>query len=327
MPPTAALAPVEYKCDATPAFLATLPSLTPTAATGGTSQILNPNLLQDKTHEYTFKAERQLIPNVALNFSYVYHSIFNMYNSATNAGLVTPGATFVGNGVDVGHTYNVAVPFTDTFNGVSTPVTIYTYAKGSGTIANEVVNTPSSRPDTYNSFEVAVNKRYSKRWNGFASYWMTKNHRWLQGTAGVIGSPNDNYFPTDDTWNWELRGSVVYNFPKGFQFSTLYRAQSGTPGQRLEAFNSSALQQGSTTIRMGPFGQYRGPVISTWNIKTSKVFNIHERFHLEANFQVFNILNTSAAVATNYLTGPSTFGVVTNLISPRVARIGGLFSF
>jgi hypothetical protein len=107
--PTAPLAPVEYACDATPAFLATLPSPTPTAATGGASQILNRNLKQDKTHEYTFKAERQLIPNVALNFSYVHHSIFNMYNSATNAGLRTPVATFVGNGIDVGHTYNVPV--------------------------------------------------------------------------------------------------------------------------------------------------------------------------------------------------------------------------
>jgi hypothetical protein len=307
--------------------LTTLPSLTPTAATGGTSQILNPNLKQDKTHEYTFKAERQLIPNVALNFSYVHHSIFNMYNSATNAGLRTPVATFVGNGIDVGHTYNVPVKFTDTFNGVSTPVTIYTYVKGSGTIANEVVNTPSSRPDTYDSFEVAINKRYSKRWNGFASYWMTKNHRWLQGTAEVLGSPNDDAFPTDDTWNWELRGSAVYNLPKGFQVSSLYRAQSGTPGQRLAAFNSSALQQGSTTIRMGSFGQYRGPIISTWNIKTSKVFAIHDRYHIEANFQVFNLLNSSAAVATNYLTGASTFGVVTDLMSPRVARIGGLFTF
>jgi hypothetical protein len=39
------------------------------------------------------------------------------------------------------------------------------------------------------------------------------------------------------------------------------------------------------------------------------------------------VLNSSAAVATNYLTGASTFGVVSNILSPRVARIGGLFTF
>ena len=324
---TAPNAPVAYSCDATPAFLATLPSLTPTAATGGTSQVLNPSLKQDRTHEYTVKFERQLMANVALNFAYVRHSVFNMYDSATNSGTISPTATFVSNGIDVGHTYNVPVTFTDNFNGVSAPVTVYTYAKGSGTLANEVVSTPSSRPDVYNSLEFAVTKRSSKRWNGMASYWVTKNHRWLNGMAGLAGSPNDAPYPVDDTWNWEARGTLIYNLPLRFQISSLYRAQSGTAGQRLQTFNSSALAQGATTIRMGPFGQYRGPVIATWNMKAAKVFAIHDRYHIEANFQVFNILNSSAAVSTNYLTGASTFGVVTDILSPRVARIGGLFTF
>ena len=321
------LAPVQYACDVTPAFLATLPTLTPTAQTGGTSQILNTGLKEDRTHEYTVKVERQLVPNVAINAGYVRHSVFNMYDSATNAGVQNPTATFVNNGIDVGHTYNVPVVFTDTFNGASTPVTVYTYVKGSGTLANEVVNTPPNRPDVFNSIEVAVTKRYSKRWDGFASFWETKDHRWLQGTAGLSGSPNDDSFPTDDTWNWELRGDGVYHFPLGFQLSAFYRAQSGAAGQRVSVFNSSALQQGATTVRMGPFGQYRGPMISTMNLRVAKQFSLEKRFHFEANFQVYNVLNSSAAVKTNYQTGASTFGVASTVISPRVARIGGTFTF
>jgi hypothetical protein len=325
--PTDPVAPVEYACDATPAFLATLPSLTPTAQTGGTSQIINTGLKQDRTHEYTLKVERQLVPNVAINAGYVRHSVFNMYDSATNAGVQNPTATYVGNGIDVGHTYNVPVVFSDTFNGVTTPVTVYTYVKGSGTLTNEVVNNPSNRPDVYNSFEVAVTKRYSKRWDGFASYWMTKDHRWLQGTAGLSGSPNDDSFPIDDTWNWELRGDGVYHLPWDFQLSAFYRAQSGSAGQRVSVFNSSALIQGATTVRMGPFGQYRGPMISTMNIRAAKGFKFKDKYHVEANFQIYNILNTSASVKTNYQTGASTFGVVSTIISPRVARIGGTFTF
>jgi hypothetical protein len=106
-------APVAVNCDVTPAFLATLPSLTAIAATGGASQVLNPDLKQDKTHQYTLKVERQLVPNVAINAGYVRNSIFNMYDAATNAGPTSPTATFVKNGVDVGHTYNVPVTFTD----------------------------------------------------------------------------------------------------------------------------------------------------------------------------------------------------------------------
>ena len=78
---------------------------------------------------------------------------------------------------------------------------------------------------------------------------------------------------------------------------------------------------------MGPFGQYRGPVVSVLNLKAAKVFTFRDRYHLEANFQLFNILNNSAAVTTNYLTGPTTFGVVTSLVSPRVARVGTTFYF
>jgi Carboxypeptidase regulatory-like domain len=329
--PTDPLAPIEYPCDATPAFLATIPNLKPIAATGGLSQVPNPGLKQDKTYEYTAKLERQLVSNVALNATYVYHNIYNLYDSATNAsGVVLPSATFVNNGINVGHpysSYTIPVTFTDTFNGVSTPVTVYTYPKGSGNNNNQVLNNPSGRPDTYNSVEVGVTKRYSSRWNGLISYWITKDHRWIQGLAGLAGSPNDDRFPIDNTWNWELRGNVVYNLPKGFQFLSFYRAQSGTPAQRLSVFNSSALSQGSTQLRMSPFGSYRGPIVSTLNVKVARVFTFRDRYHLEANFQVFNVLNSSGAVTTNYRTGPTTFGVVSSLLSPRVARIGGVFSF
>jgi hypothetical protein len=78
---------------------------------------------------------------------------------------------------------------------------------------------------------------------------------------------------------------------------------------------------------MGPFGQFRGPVISILNAKTAKVFTLHDKYHLELNFQVYNILNNSSAVATNYLNSPTTFNVVTSIVSPRVARVGTLFSF
>jgi hypothetical protein len=90
---TAPLAPVEYACDVAPAFLATLPSMMPTAETGGTSQILNPNLKQDKTYEYTVRADREIVPNVALNLTYLHHAFYNMYSSATNkSGQVLPTA-------------------------------------------------------------------------------------------------------------------------------------------------------------------------------------------------------------------------------------------
>ena len=44
---TAALAPVEYQCDVTAAYLATLPTLSAISSSGGITQVLNPGLKED----------------------------------------------------------------------------------------------------------------------------------------------------------------------------------------------------------------------------------------------------------------------------------------
>ena len=78
-------------------------------------------------------------------------------------------------------------------------------------------------------------------------------------------------------------------------------------------------------MRLGPFGQFQGAMIEVLNIKGAKVFTFKDRYNLEGNFQVFNTLNSNAAVTTSYLT--STFGAVTGIVSARVFRIGTTFSF
>jgi hypothetical protein len=131
----------------------------------------------------------------------------------------------------------------------------------------------------------------------------------------------------DDTWNWEGWGIGVNSLPTGSQVSSFFRTQSGNPGQRIDTFNSAALSQGATTGRMGPFGQFRGPVIIILNAKTAKVFTLHDKYHLELNNQVYNILSNRSGVATSYLYSPTTCNLVTSIVSPRVVRVGTLFSF
>lgn len=332
--PTDPLAPVQYACDVTPAFLATLPLLKPISQTGAQAQQLNPGLKQDRTHEYSVRFERQLLPNLSINAAYVYYGLYNMYDAATNAGSPAEGITSVNNGVDVGHPYSswnvVTTPakagaFTDPMTGKQ--VTVYTYNKAVGSTINEVVSTPAYRPDQYSTIEVGLTKHYSKRWNGFAAYWITKNHRWIQGTTGLLGSPNDDAYPVDNTWNWDFRVAGTYFMPWHFEAASLFRMASGTPGQRLLKVNDSTLAQGSTTLRMGPFGQYRGPIVPLWNLEFSRTFTVHERFVFKPTVQLYNVMNSSANVTTNYLTGTSTFGVASDIMAPRVLRLGGRFSF
>jgi Carboxypeptidase regulatory-like domain len=349
---TAAGAPVEWECDATPAFLSTLPSLTPISSTGGVSQVLNLNLKEDKIYEYVARVERQLVPNVSVSVGYVGHVLYNLFNSETNGGSVGPSTTYNGSGINVGHPYSsYTIPVTFTDKATGNPVTIYTYPSTStpagaalcaptGCTSNELLNTPTSRPDYFSTIEFAATKRYSKNWNAGGAFWMTKDHRWINGLAGIAGSPNDLNYPLDTTWNWELRINGIYNLPKGFRVSAYYRQASGAWGQRTEVYSGSGigptgaaqtLNQGSVTVNMGPFGQYRSSAVEVFNVEGAKVFTFHDTMHVELNFQVFNLLNGSGAVATNWqtTTNPAapTFGVITSIESARVARIGGQFSF
>jgi hypothetical protein len=303
-------------CDVTPGFLATLPTLTPLSATGGLNSMINPDLEQNKTYEYTARLERQLVPNVALSMGYVYHRVTSLYN---NLQYLRPYSTWI-----------PAVPTTSFLDHNGNPVTIYTYpASETGSAFNvlKASNAPPSRADIFHSFEVAVTKRYSKKWTGTASFWTTKNHQWI-GIGANPQSPNDDRFPIIDTWDWEGRGNVTYNLPFDIALSSSYRAQSGQAGQRTQVFTaaSSVLRQGSVTLRMGPYGDLRGPVVQILALKAAKKLDLGGSRRLEVNFQGFNLFNSSGATAINYVTG-STFGLVTGIVSPRVFRIGTAFSF
>jgi hypothetical protein len=318
----------EYQCDVNPAWFTTaLPTLTATSASGAGAQLNNPGLKQPKTYEYMVKAERQLANNLALKVTFLRHSLYYLYDAATNPSGAFPMATttFVGNGINVGRPYGGYTPVTKT-NPLGGTITLYNFT---GTCSptcttNEVVNTPSNRPDIFNTFEIALEKRYSKRWNALLSFWGTKNHRWLQGTAGMSGSPNDDYFPVDDTFNWEARADVSYKLPWGIEADALFRAQSGF--YWAPTGNFTGLSQGTVTVRLGQFGANQGPVIPVLNLRGAKSFRVGEGKHLTGEVQLFNALNSSAATGFTTLVG-TTYGNTTGILAPRVARIGARFEF
>ena len=287
------------------------------SAVGGVDELINPNLKQDRTYEYVARVEQQIGPNVGVSVGYVGHVVHNLYNS------YEPSTYSTASGVNVlcpYSEYTVPVSFTDAKTG--SPVTVWTYPAGACGNQYELENAPSSRPDTYSSIDVEVTKKFSKKLNVYGAYWITKNHEWIQA---IQPDPNQVQYPIDNTWNWEIRADVAYNLPRGFGLSSYFRGESGIWGQRTEVFSSKLLQQGSETVRMEPFGSERGPFISVLSGKLSKVFSLGESRRLTVYGEGFNLLNSSAATSTSYLT--STFGRVTGIVSPLVGRVGGDFTF
>jgi hypothetical protein len=281
------------------------------SATGGSNTLPNPDLKQNKNYEASLRLDRQLVANTGVGFAYVYHRHTNWYDT---------GAVNVGRPYEV---WNVPVVLTDPFDGQ--PVTLYTYPAsyaGAAFNQNKVLNAASDRPDYYHSFETRVNKRFSKKWNMSSSFWVTKTHQWIRATPT---SPNDDRFPINDTWAWEARADANYRLPSDINASVNVRAASGAMGQRTQTFSDARLRQGTVTLRMEEFGARRGPVVPVTSFRLAKKFRPTDRYAVDVNFSVFNLINSSAAVSTSYLSG--TFGRITDILAPRVARIGVQFSF
>jgi len=210
-------------------------------------------------------------------------------------------------------------------------VTIFDYDprfRGAAFVANQRQNTP--RSDRFHSMEFTVTKRASGRWMAVGSFWAVKNHQWL---TLIPDNPNNDPFPVDDTWIWASTVSGSYQLPWNVQLSAFLQSKSGIKGQRTYVFRAvdpdggPRLQQlGTVTMRLDPFGSQKGPAISIVNLRAGKRFSLWGAQRFDVDFDVYNLLNSSAPTSTTFVSEP-TFGYATRVVPARVARIGARYSF
>ena len=284
--------------------------------TGGSSNVLPSGLEQPITTEVTVGFERQLAENLALRTLYVFKRDSDLYDTVNTRrpydaysipiSRVDPGPDGALNTADDGGA-----------------VTIFDYApqyRGAAFVANQRQN--SANVDRYQTIEMSMTKRMSNRWMGTGAIWFTKNHVWL---SRMQATPNQAIFPLDETWNWAATVSGAYRMPWDVQVSGFMQARAGVPGYRTYVFRSLP-QLATLSVPLEKFGSQRGPAVAVLNLRGSKELELGGGRRLSLDLDVFNVLNSSAAVGINWVSGP-TFGYVTDLTQARVARIGAKFSF
>ena len=211
-------------------------------------------------------------------------------------------------------------------------VKIYDYNaafRGAAFVANQQLNRPSDRSDNYQTLELTLNKRTSSRWGASTSFTLTKNHRFL---VGIPTSPNDDYFPIDDTKTWGYKVSGSYRLPYDISFSGVFDIQPGILGQRTNVFRSvdpdggTPLRQLSTvTLRLEPQGEQRGPVRPSANVRLSKFLKL-AKGELQLSIDALNAFNTNTFWGMTFASGP-TFGYGTAFTSPRALQFGVAYEF
>jgi len=306
---------------------------------GGSNNLLAPDLQQPMTNEVTAGFERELLPNLGFRALYVYK---DFSNNIVTVNVKRPYSA-----------YNIPIVRRDPGpDGVldtkddGGKVTIYDYDaafRGTAFVANQRQNSP--RVDHYNSMEFTLTKRTAGRWFGMGSFWATKNHRWVNPfpAGDPRGNPNEDYFPLADNWTWATNVSGSYRFPWDVNVGAYLQSKVGVQGQRTVQFTNvdpdggTPLRQlNNVTLRMEDFAVQQAPAITILNMRASKVFSIGGT-KLEAQVEAFNLLNSSAPTTVTYLSGPTFgwYGVssgTTNaaeggIVAARVARIGVRYSF
>jgi outer membrane receptor protein involved in Fe transport len=294
------------------------------STTSAANARVNPDLKLSRVQELSASLERELAPNLAVRALFVQKRVGDQYQTIN---VLRPYSA-----------YNIPITRTDPgpdgilFNADDGgPVTIYDYDpayRGSNFVGNQATNRPAGRSDWFNSYEGSISRRLAGSWSLLASYTATKYHRWL---TSVPTSPNDEFFPLDESWRWNFKLNGNYNLPHDFLIGAIIELVNGSLGQRSYVFRATDAsgpplrQLASATIRLEPYGLWQEPHQTTFNARVAKKLRFGQRA-LSLSFDVLNVTNSNAITAVSYVSGPS-FGRVTDILPPRTLRAGATFDF
>jgi hypothetical protein len=292
--------------------------------TSASNRVLNPDLKQPRTWETTASFERELAPSLAFRSMYVYRRLGDYLSNintlrpydAFNIPITRrdPGPDGVlGTGDDAGS------------------VTLFDYDRafsGAAFVNSKTVNNTNS--DTFHSIEFTLTKRSSSRWMAQASYFVVKNRDWV---VGVFQSPNDEFFPVDETWSWAGNATASYRIPGDVMVSAFLQSRSGIKGQRTYQFRevdpdggTRISQSKNITLRLERAGARQLDAMNILNLRASKTFSLGGARRIGVDFDLFNALNAATPLSASFASGP-TFGYVTDVVAARIARVGARFLF
>lgn len=295
------------------------------AISGARNTLENQDLRQPLTHEWALGIDREIQRNFAVRALYVYKRENHLYE------LVNTLRPY--------EAWNLPRPRRDPGpDGIlgtgddGAAVTVWDFDpayRGARFVGNMFQNRPTDRNDRFHSFEFTATRRMSSRWSLLGAVGATKNHRWL---TAIPNSPNDEYHPIDQTWDRHFKLVGTYVLPGDIRLGAFYQHTKGDAGQRTNIFRSadpdggpSLANVGTVTLRLEPFGESRVPDMKVLNLRSSKRFATRWG-NLDVDFDLYNVLNANMPTTQTWSSGPS-YGAITNIVPPRIVRVGATFRF
>jgi len=313
-----------------------------TPSGGGGTQVLDPSLKGGPiTDEYTAGLELGLPRNFQVRFNAV-HKLDYGGNKTLDLGSPYSLYTDIRSGTD---------PGPDNKFGTSDDKTVYVYSIPSSitpAVNQRIVNyDKNERNRLYTAYETSVNKRLSSGWTMLAGY--TLDYQKVSNASPL--NPNQALYNFQSPfWSYSLKMSGTYDVPFwGLKWGGTYNAQSGDPYARTVSLRDGRGSNVNLQVE-GIAGRY--PWVKLFDNRVSKQFKIGDKQALEAQFDLFNTLNSSAlqsfptsqtAVATGaafpasglgsdsfhkpIVTGGIDASAASPIIAPRIFRLGVRYRF
>ncbi|MGE0044062.1 MAG: TonB-dependent receptor [Vicinamibacterales bacterium] len=192
--------------------------------------------------------------------------------------------------------------------------------------------------NSYTAYGVTLNKQLANRWSFLTSfnadYAKPMNIAARDPNEALYGPANSNSATPGTTtgnpyqtrlpeWNYAFRMSGTYQLPWGLLYGSSFVAQSGDwYGRDLQVRNAI---NGTLYIR-AEAQVARYPWVKIWDNRVSKRFGLPKGQSVEAMFDLFNSANINTVTTQVIRNGP-TYGQPTEIIAPRVFRLGVRYRF
>jgi hypothetical protein len=279
------------------------------------NQAIDPDLTNEYDDQYFVGLERELLPDLGVNVSYIKKNEQNFIR-----------------GLDIGSTF-APRSVVDPFDGQT--LTVFNRTSPSSAVLVEPTNRDDFR-QRYDSVVLQAYKRLSHRWQLQGSYQWERSQGYSTGATtssqsgpGTFGAdPNQlvnayGRFPTDSAHS--IRVSSTVELPYRIQLALRSVYESGRPYGRLIVVRG--LAQGTANILVQPRGAFELPSRDDLGIRVGKDIAFGTRM-LRLSLDVQNLLNDDTPLSIdNNSSHTATYLDPTQIFLPRRAVLGIRYNF
>jgi len=187
-----------------------------------------------------------------------------------------------------------------------------------------VTNVPGR--STFDTFEMAMNKRMSQHWSASVSYSFTSAHAYRTVSGTYPLNPNScinaNADCQDDTTDYSFKLNGVFELPAGLKLSPVYRFQAGNNFGRTFV---ASLNYANPTLLAEPLNAQRTKNISLVDLRFDRGFSIPGG-RLSPFLDIYNLTNSNPEQDITVSSGSSYLRPI-NIVPPRLMRIGAKFDW